>query len=389
MRFRFTVIAGLLALIVLLLGRQFLDRFRAPKGLAERPVTQQVDPAAAAIPSAVQSGGIPSLLAPAWVARNKSGIVALEKGDFKAAAEHFAACLAERPDEVIFAHNLAETYARWATSIHTGDLFDRKRSIELLEEALQLHPERLELADLLARYERSEEAEDGFYNRETLHFQLAFDLTREELQADVETLVEVLENAYQEYGEWFVTRPADHSQPIRVVIYTQEGFSQVTRVGAWAGGIYDGTIRVPVTDLSRELPRVLGVLRHELLHAFVHVAGGASVPGWLNEGLAQWLENGRAGPDALGLERARKSMGGAQPFPLERLNGSLASWTDPKEVERAYAQSLLFVAYLEENFGADLLHEMIQSCAQGKTPHATFKSRVALDLDSILPDVFQ
>ena len=391
MRFRFTLAAAIVALVVLLVGRQFLESFRAPSGPAgaQRPdgPTDQ-GTLFTPEPAPVGEANLPSLSAPAWVARNKAGIEALDKDAFEEAAEHFSACLAGRPDEVVYARNLAETYARWAMSLQAGDAWDRTRSIDLLEQAVGLHPERLDLSDLLGRYRRSEEAEEGFFTRHTLHFEVAFDLNRTEVRADVQTLVVALEDAYLEYGEWFGRRPADSGQPIRVVIYTQEGFSAVTQVGAWAGGVYDGAIRVPVADLSRELVRVVSVLRHELLHAFVHVVGGDSIPGWLNEGLAQWLERGRRGPAAVDLERAQKAMGTERPFPLDQLRGSLAKWDDPKAIERAYAQSLLLVAHIESHFGAHLLQEMIEGGLKELAPRAVFKSRVGLELDSLLEDVF-
>ena len=391
MRFRYTLAAALVALIVLLVGRRFLESFRAPAGPATTQTPDDLrdeDPTITPEPRPPERATAPTLTKSPWAARNKAGIDALEKDAYEEAAEHFAACLTARPDEAVFAHNMAETYARWAMSLHAGGAWDRTRSIELLQLAVDLHPERLDLSDLLDRYRRSEEVEEGFFTRHTLHFEVAFDLNRTEVRADVQTLVLALEDAYLEYGEWFGTRPADRGQAIRVVIYTQEGFSAVTQVGAWAGGVYDGTIRVPVADLARELVRVVSVLRHELLHAFVRVAGGTSVPGWLNEGLAQWLERGRQGPAAADLERARKAMGTARPFPLDQLRGSLATWEDPKAIERAYAQSLLLVAHIESHFGALLLQEMIEGGPQGVSPRAVFKARVGLELDSLLEDVF-
>jgi tetratricopeptide (TPR) repeat protein len=391
MKFRYTLVAALVALIVLLMGRRFLESFRAPSGPARTQTPDGLGGDGSTFapgPAPAEQAAVPSLTRSPWAARNKAGIGALEKDAFEEAAEHFAACLAARPDEAVYAHNLAETYARWAMSLHAGDSWDRTRSIELLQQAVDLHPERLDLSDLLDRYRRSEEVEEGFFTRHTLHFEVAFDLNRTEVRADVQTLVLALEDAYLEYGERFGMRPADHGQPIRVVIYTQEGFSAVTQVGAWAGGVYDGAIRVPVADLSRELVRVVSVLRHELLHAFVHEAGGTSVPGWLNEGLAQWLERGRQGPAAGDLERARKAMGSERPFPLDQLRGSLAKWEDPKAIERAYAQSLLLVAHIESHFGAHLLQEMIEGGLQGVSPRAVFKARVGLELDSLLEDVF-
>ena len=56
----------------------------------------------------------------------------------------------------------------------------------------------------------------------------------------------------------------------------REEFSKLTGLGHWAGGAYDGRIRVPVTDLAKEERPLVRVLRHELVHAVVVIEDGAS-----------------------------------------------------------------------------------------------------------------
>ena len=79
---------------------------------------------------------------------------------------------------------------------------------------------------------------------------------------------------------------------LRVVLYRAEDFTRLTGLGHWAGGVFDGTIRVPIGAEGVD-PRLDGVLRHELSHAFVERLGGGACPAWLKEGLAQILEERR------------------------------------------------------------------------------------------------
>src|SRR5262249_34912053 len=123
--------------------------------------------------------------------------------------------------------------------------------------------------------------------------------------------------------------------------------------GDWAAGLFDGVVRVSVRDLTAG-QGWRAVLVHELVHAFVHALRGPSVPGWLNEGVAQMLE-GRTGEAADMSARLR----GVEPFTLEQLSGSLATWKDKNAIARAYAQSLVFVVYLRDTYGDQALARML------------------------------
>lgn len=332
---------------------------------------------------------------PRWTDLNDAGIRALEVDDFEAAIKAFEACLAGDPSEQVYARNLAEALARAAASQHeSGNEDERLAAIQLLERAVGLDPSRAKLADLLGRWKRSAAAEEGFYVHRTDHFHISYDLDRNEVRGEIDEVGELLEKAYMTYSEAFQIYPAS-SGPIRVVLYTREGFDRVTGIGPWAGGVYDGTIRLPVGDLHRELPRVRSVLRHELVHAFVQEKGGSAVPAWLNEGLAQWLESATPGSRASEAARARQRLVGTQPFPLAELRGSLAAWEDTQAIERAYAQALALVGWIAseyQNNGVQsngVLFEMVAGCGQGQSAESVFEVRIGIPLETVLQDLMQ
>lgn len=333
-----------------------------------------------------------------WSARNSEGIEALGRDEVEEAIALFEACHAAVPEEPVYAHNLAEALARAAVALHEAALSPEQRlaAISRLERAVGLDPTREDLAELLNRWKRGAEVEDGFFIERSEHFVLSYDLEREEVRGEIEALDRTLEEAYLDFSEAFTLWPADGgAAPIRVVLYTRAGFDRVTGIGPWAGGVYDGTIRVPVGDLDRELPRVRAVLRHELLHAFVQEKGGARVPAWLNEGLAQWLEEKRPAARRERVERARAKLAGSQLFGLDELTGSLAGWSDPSRIERAYAQSLALVGWIADHYqGGDVqsvgvLFEMVAGCAEGRPVEETFRDRVGLDLAAVVEDMAQ
>lgn len=319
----------------------------------------------------------------AWVERNREAIAALEAGLLDEAIAGFEACLEALPDEPVLRANLAEALVRKAVRDQEA-LRPCEHCVELLTRAIELAPEREDLALLRARWEREAAAEADFWRERSLHFELAYDGSRDEILWGSHRLLELLEQGYDDYGLFFGHYPVEAGRPrIAVSLYRRESFDQLTGLGDWAGGAFDGTVRVPVGDFELEEERLRRVLRHELVHAFVREVGGTRVPGWLNEGLAQWLEDQRAEQ----LEAARAALTGRELFPLERLEGSLASWDDADQIALAYAQSLLFVDHLARTFGEALLVELVRGCAQGEPPAATFERAIHVPLATALGDL--
>ena len=195
-------------------------------------------------------------------------------------------------------------------------------------------------------------------------------------------MLDHLERAYEELFRWFGSDPVrETGRPaIRVVLYRREEFGRLTGLGDWAGGAFDGVVRVAVEDLGAEEERWKRVLTHELVHVFAHELGGPSVPGWLNEGLAQYLES----PERSRSLRAADQRLGAVLFPLERLQGSLASWSDPEDIGRAYAQSLLLVDRIAQEYGEEALRRMVVGCADGVPPETSFRNWASVELAFVL-----
>lgn len=313
---------------------------------------------------------------------NRMAIRALEAGDHARACALFEQCVNGVPDEPVFARNLAEALARRAVARREREA-PCAPCIADLERALELAPERADLEALLARWRSEAELEEGFWRERSQHFELAYDGDRSEILHGSHRLLEVLERAYDDLALFFGTLPVEKGRaPIRVVLYRREGFGALTGLGDWAGGAFDGTVRVPVEDLEREEARLEAILRHELVHAFVLELGGAQVPGWLNEGLAQWLEPDRAGD----VQRARQALAGGETIPLAELEGSLSRWSDEERIARAYAQSLAFTDYLARMYGERIPVALVLGCAEGKSTSESFRDWTRVDLADALAD---
>lgn len=317
-----------------------------------------------------------------WSDLNALAIEALEAGRLEEAITLFEECHAGEPGEAVFAGNLAEALARRARALFEATA-ELELPIQLLERAVALAPAREDLAALLARWKKIADAERDFWTDETTHFRLSYDGDREDiLNRGHDVLTTALEQAYAEFVLVFNHDPVSgDAAKIKVVLYAREEFSELTGIGHWAGGVYDGVVRIPVVDFSRERATLVRVMRHELIHAFMRSVGGRDVPAWLNEGLAQWHEQELELDRTAAVARARAKLRGHELFPLEELRGTLATWKDTEAISRGYAQSLTLVAYIDEWYGERVLYEMVEGCAE-ETPCAeTFKGRIGMQLD--------
>ena len=136
-------------------------------------------------------------------------------------------------------------------------------------------------------------------------------------------------------------------ETLTVVLYTNKQFQDVTRAPAWAGGGFDGRIRLAVGGAMRTPAALDRVVRHELVHAVIQHAAPRNVPTWVNEGLASVLEGSgtRLGePDAGARWRGLPARGPSDGF--EHLDG--------REAMVAYAESAVAAQLLVERVGPNL-----------------------------------
>ena len=323
-----------------------------------------------------------------WAKKNARAIELLKAGELSAAVALFSECVSGDPTEPVFRANLAEALARLAQEEY--EVFEtRSLAIEHLTQAVELAPERSELVKLLERWLAEEEVEGDFWTDRSLHFRLSYDGDREELLGrGYDLVLKTLEDAYSEYAALFGIRPAEGDEPlIEVVLLQRAEFSGLTGLGHWAGGAYDGRIRVPITNLAAEQQRLVSVLRHELVHAFVRSAGGRSVVGWLNEGLAEWLEEPAGAARDAAVERARRGAAGAPLRSLDELGGSLAALGSVEEIRAAYSQSLALVGWIEHWYGERVLFAMVAGCRSGASVAESFEDQTRVSLSQVLKDL--
>ncbi len=317
----------------------------------------------------------------AMAERNNEAIAALERGEFDTAVALFEECLAAAPEERVFATNLAEALVRRAFRQHDA-VRPCEACVKDVERALELAPARTDLVRLLERWRAELETEKEFLRDRSVHFELSYDGWRQRLLDAAPDVLADLELHYADLALVFAAWPGERGAPrIPVVLYRREEFARITGLSEWAGGSFDGTIRVPIAEERSLDPALSGLLRHELVHAFVRAVAGDKVPAWLNEGLAQWLARDPAAELAL----ARRRLEGKALVPFERLDRAFAALPEA-EIPIAYGQSTLAVAYLERQYGREALLATLRGCKEGQGAAVAFEEWTRVPLRVALED---
>jgi tetratricopeptide (TPR) repeat protein len=219
---------------------------------------------------------------------------------------------------------------------------DLDLAVRSMEKAAALSPADARIRQQLDRWRKESSLHASFDQRPGVRFRVLFEGTAQ--QALGERVSRVLEEAYWSIGKALNSYPGE---PLTVVLYTNKQFQDITRAPAWAGGGYDGRIRLPVGGALRKPAALDRVVRHELVHAMIAHAAPRNVPTWVNEGLASVLES----PDRRWVETVMN--GTSEVFPLEdlvegfdQLNGA--------EALVAYAESAIAAEILSQRLGPNL-----------------------------------
>jgi hypothetical protein len=158
---------------------------------------------------------------------------------------------------------------------------------------------------------------------------------------------------------------------LTLVLYTRQDYQSATLAHGWTGALFDGKIRLPVKNFATASSVIEATLAHEMTHWFVgHWA--QHCPTWLNEGLAQFLENPTAPRLNPPLLRAAKAKGELRS--VADLPDSWATESDASKISLYYAQSLSFCHFLSTSFGEDSLRELLSQFSEKRVLKDVFPS---------------
>jgi len=215
-------------------------------------------------------------------------------------------------------------------------------------------------------------ADGKFSKRDSSHFVLFQDVDIDETaglrgsRRFEQDILEALEGAYDRADDLLGLRP---QRTITVVVYDPTVFDAefAGLLKFPAAGFYGG--RVHVRGGDRVSAHLIRVLNHEHVHAaFDAEAPRLILPGWFNEGIAEWFEASAGGGSGLTRWESHAlaaAAGQGQLFSLAQLSGRSFAQMGPGAARLAYAQSHGFIHFLVRTYGARRLKEWVSSTLRG------------------------
>lgn len=283
-------------------------------------------------------------------------------------AGRYSAALPQAERMVELAPRRPEAFTLLGLALYHSDKTERavhawKQSVELRSDPA--------VQQMLAKAERELSAEASFRQQESVHFTVHYE---GQLSNDVlaTQMIQSLESDYAELSRDLELSPGE---PIPVVIYSKKPFFDVTQAPAWAGGMNDGKLRIPVEGLESVTPELARVLKHELTHSFLALLTDQRCPGWLQEGLAQAFE-----PRSLPMPgRALAQMfEQKKQIPFQQLRGTFHGLDRAKAVV-AYSESLAAVQYLQSRFAISGLQDILKRIAAGNSAEQALQAVTGMD----------
>jgi hypothetical protein len=227
-------------------------------------------------------------------------------------------------------------------------------------------------------------ADGKFEQRDSPHFVLYQDVAIDEvggLRGSRRFEQEVLDELERSHGQLDVLLGLRPERKLVVVVYDQTVFDTgfAPRFGFRPAGFYDGSIHVRASDrLTLQLARVL---RHELVHAaFAAAMPTLILPGWLNEGVAEWFEaralsKRRLSPGELGYLAQARAAGAL--LPLAALNSPAFGGFGEEQATLAYLQSYGMIEYLARRHGdasvREFCRELVRTRDLERSMRRTFR----------------
>jgi tetratricopeptide (TPR) repeat protein len=267
-----------------------------------------------------------------------------------------AAVHAGRPDEA-FAPLERAARAEYDAEVRLllAHLHDRRddpaQAVVNLRAVLEREPTNEPARRLLDKVEREWRAEAGFRRDVTPRFVVRY---RETIDAEARReIIGHLEAAAARVSRTLAYTP---KQRTTVVLYEQHEFRDVTRVHAWATGLFDGKIRLPVGRVRPPAHELERLVTHEYAHAAIHELARGRAPRWLHEGLAQVLEGAAADP--ILRAPAGLTLAGVE---------TLAGDADPLRARAGYEIALWIVRDLLDRGGIEPLRELLTRLGAGET----------------------
>ena len=298
------------------------------------------------------------------VARVELGELYLERGDLSAAQIQLELAKRSVPEDVMVRELLGDIYYRRGRTA---------LAIREWQKALELDPG-VSVLDKLKQALRENDQDIEFDEMRRPHFLIRYDGTVN--QSIGREVAMALESEYEELAQEFRFTP---QAPVKITLYTNREFSEVTHAPSWVSALNDGEIRIPVEGLDELNAKVRQLLRHELTHTFINARTGNNCPTWFHEGYAQLRANQI--PDGI-YTTLKEAKAAGELLPLWSLEGPLLSYSTEK-ARLAYYESLAATEYLVKRKGKASLTRIMDLLARRYTMNDALNKVIGLDYQEL------
>lgn len=209
---------------------------------------------------------------------------------------------------------------------------------------------------------------DGMQEKKSTHFIVYYEGVPEDF---VDTVIRYSEGYYTDLTERLGFRRFDYwtwDNRAKIYIYPdQETYAVQTRQPQWSGGVVSYADKT-IWTYPRESGFFDSLLPHEIGHiVFREVVGSArgSVPLWLDEGVACYLEEARrVGANILIFKAMRNNTF----IPFSALNRITPYMLRQRsDVDLFYAEAVSLVSYLIEKYGTAAFNDFCRKLRDGKS----------------------
>ena len=334
------------------------------------------------------------------VARNNRGLRHLRQARYSQAIVDFtAACKLVDVDDALFEIHLGYAYLlsrdfnrAEAALLHARSKHPQEPKVydflgflhytrDELEQAVEMFETRIELEEdewasgQLERARRELAVSGEFVNRTSNDFTLKFLGTHANYRI-ADDLLAILETARARVCSDLGHFPQSRTT---VLLYSKSDFKKATLAQSWIGGLYDGKIRLPVNDFENQRAAIIRTAQHEYTHR-VLAEMAPSCPIWVNEGLAEWFEDGGSGShsDILALVKA-----GQEPPSFSAMPKSFASQTNVTLVRIQYAASQSFMAFLRQRYGLGAIRSFVLALGRNEDLDLALKKNFGRTLEEL------
>jgi len=247
------------------------------------------------------------------------------------------------------------------------------------QQAAQLVPTNKPVQDRLAKITREAQSEAAMDTKDDMYFIIKIDPDVAHLpDFDVN---QALYNARNAVDTDFKYSP---TAKVPVIVYTADQYHKtIPDSPDWAGGDFDGKIRVILTHAKNNVTELKSAIVHEYTHAVIADLSKNHCPRWINEGIAKYEEYKH------GMVPRINYLATAQ------LNNSLIAWDkidesiispNVNEAMLAYQQVFSFVFYLVDKYGMDNLVTMFSNLATNHDFNAVIQQAYNKPLASLQSD---